>query len=252
MRVTVVGCSGSFPGPGNPASCYLVEAGDTTLVLDLGSGALGELARYTDLAAVDAVLLSHLHADHCLDLCGYYVYRRYHPEGALPTVPVWGPEGTGPRLARAYDLDEQDDMSGEFEFREWADGSTVRIGDVSVTVARVTHPVACFAMRLEHDGAAVVYSGDTGPCDALVDLARGADLLLAEAAFHDGRDVVPDLHLTGSQAGAHAAAAGVRRLVLTHLPPWNDADVTVAEARTTWDGPLDVARPGTVYEVAAS
>ncbi|MGN6598839.1 MAG: MBL fold metallo-hydrolase, partial [Actinomycetes bacterium] len=83
-------------------------------------------------------------------------------------------------------------------------------------------------------------------------LARGADLLLAEAAFHDGRDVVPDLHLTGSQAGAHAAAAGVRRLVLTHLPPWNDADVTVAEARTTWDGPLDVARPGTVYEVAAS
>ena len=249
MKLTVVGSSGSFPGPGNPASCYLVEAGDTRLVLDLGSGALGELARHVDLAQIDAVLLSHLHADHCLDLCGYYVFRRYRPGGPLPPLPVWGPEGTASRLARAYDLDEHPGMTEEFDFRTWPDGAKVGIGEVSVTVARVAHPVPCFAMRLEHDGKVIVYSGDTGPCDALVDLARDADLLLAEAAFHDGRDVIPDLHLTGSQAGAAATAAGVGRLVLTHLPPWNDVEATLAEARSTWSGPLDVACPADVFQL---
>ena len=110
MRLTVVGCSGSYPGPDSPASCYLLEAehdrvGRTwRVLLDLGSGALGALHRYADPLAIDAVFLSHLHADHCLDLCGYYVLRKYHPSGPQPRIPVWGPVDTADRMARAYDL----------------------------------------------------------------------------------------------------------------------------------------------------
>ena len=105
MRLTVIGCSGSFAGPDSAASCYLVEADDPDgrtwrILLDLGSGALGALQRYADPAAVDAVFLSHLHPDHCMDLCGYYVLRRYHPGGALPPIPVWGPAGVAERLQK--------------------------------------------------------------------------------------------------------------------------------------------------------
>ena len=117
----MIGCSGSFPGPDSPASCYLLEAeheGRTWRVLvDLGSGALGVLQRYVDPLSIDAVLLSHLHADHCLDLSGFYVLRKYHPEGAQPRIPVWGPSDTAGRMARAYDLPEDPGMNQEFDFR---------------------------------------------------------------------------------------------------------------------------------------
>ena len=122
MRLTVVGCSGSYPGPDSPASCYLLEAdhdGRTwRILLDLGSGALGPLHRYADPLAIDGVFLSHLHADHCLDLCGYHVLRRYHPDGPQPRVPVWGPHGTADRMARAYDLPLDPGMHDDFDFRE--------------------------------------------------------------------------------------------------------------------------------------
>ena len=120
MRLTIVGCSGSFPGPESPASCYLVEApydGRTfRLLLDLGSGALGALQRHADLGEIDAVALSHLHPDHCLDLCGYYVVRKYHPAGARPRLAVYGPEGTSERMARAYDLPRDQGMDEQFDF----------------------------------------------------------------------------------------------------------------------------------------
>src|SRR6266536_1241487 len=116
MRLTAVGCSGSFPGPGSPASCYLVEHEGFRLVLDLGSGALGPLQRHADLLDIDAVLLSHLHADHCLDLCPYVVYRRYHPDGPPPRLPVYGPRGTHGRLAAAYDPISTASLTDVFAF----------------------------------------------------------------------------------------------------------------------------------------
>jgi ribonuclease BN (tRNA processing enzyme) len=251
MRLTIVGCSGSYPGPDSAASCYLVEAehDDRTwrILLDLGSGALGPLQRYADPLTVDAVFLSHLHADHCLDLCGYHVLRRYHPSGHQPLIPVWGPVGTADRMARAYDLPPDPGMREEFDFLTY-DG-TVELGPFVVEPIRVAHPVPAYGLRITADGVTLGYSGDTGPCGGFDDVARDVDLLLAEASFRDGDDNPANLHLTGSDCGATATRAGVRRLLLTHVPPWHEAEDSLAEARSAYDGPVDLARTGDVHVV---
>jgi ribonuclease BN (tRNA processing enzyme) len=249
MQLTVVGCSGSFPGPDSPASCYLVAADGFRVLLDLGNGALGALARHIDIYDVDAVLISHLHADHCFDLASFYVARRFHPDGPRPRIPVFGSPGIGRRLAQAYGIDRPDGMQQEFDFHEWADGAAYEIGPLRVTVAQVAHPVECYAMRVEHGGRSLVYSGDTGVSDALVSLAQGADLLLCEASNIEGAVNPPALHLTGKEAGEHAAKAGVGRLVLTHIPPWYDGKQALAEATQVFGGQLDVAHPGATYDV---
>jgi ribonuclease BN (tRNA processing enzyme) len=236
----VVGCSGSFPSPDSPASCYLLEADDGErtwrIVLDLGSGALGPLQRLVDPRRIDAVVISHLHPDHFMDLCGLYVARRYHPSGEqVPPLPVYGPEHTATRVLQAYGPDAAAEMPRVYDVRALTDGG------------RVAHPVAAFGMRIEHDGRVLAYSGDTDSCPALVDLATGADLLLAEASFQEGRDEARGIHLTGRRAGEVARAAGARRLVLTHIPVWTDAAVVVAEARQIYPGMVEAAAPGAVY-----
>ncbi|GAA4231431.1 MBL fold metallo-hydrolase [Actinomadura meridiana] len=247
MRVTVIGCSGSFPGPDSPASSYLIEADGYALVLDLGSGALGPLQRFRSLYEIDAVCISHLHADHCLDLCGYWVARTYRPGGPAPRIPVHGPTGIAAHMARAYDLDPEPGMSEAFDFTPLRQGP-YEIGPFRVTTALMSHPVEAYAFRVEHNGRTVVYSGDTGPSETLVDLARDADLFLCEASFLDRPGLPAELHLTAREAGEHAARAGAGRLVLTHLVPWNDTDVSLKEAKASdYDGPIDLARVGAQY-----
>lgn len=252
MRLTVVGCSGSFPGPDSAASCYLVEApydgGTFRLVLDLGSGALGGLQRHVALESIDAVALSHLHVDHCLDLCSYYVVRKYHPGGGWPLLPVYGPAETDGRLSRAYDLPTGQGMGDQFEFHTYPDGDFT-IGPFTVTATRVDHPGPSYALRLGAGGKSLVYSGDTGPCLALEQLASGCDLLLAEASFLDGVDNPPHLHLTGKQTACIAEAAGARHLVLTHIPPWHARDAVLAEATPHFGGHLSLASAGTTYDI---
>jgi ribonuclease BN (tRNA processing enzyme) len=253
MRLTVVGCAGSFPGPDSPASCYLLEApylGRTfRLVLDLGNGAYGALQRHVDPYTVDAVGLSHLHADHCMDMCSYYVARKYHPDGPRPSISVYGPFGTADRLAVAYGLPVEPGMRDEFDFRAWLEQDSREIGPFTVSVAPACHPVEAYLIRLEHDGRSLVYTGDTGPTQALADLARGADLLLSEATFRSADDNPPDLHLTGRQAGEYADQAEVGRLVVTHVPAWYDPDELAAEARSAFGGVVDVARAGATYDL---
>jgi ribonuclease BN (tRNA processing enzyme) len=248
VKLTVVGCSGSFGGPTSAASCYLLDADGFRVLLDLGAGALGELAKHTDIYGIDAVLLSHLHPDHCIDMCGYYVARNYRPEGAAPRIPVWGPAGTPRRMAAAYGLPEDPGMSGAFEFCAMTAGATFQVGPLRVTVDRTVHPIEAYAMRIEHGGRALTFSGDSGPCEDLIKLARGSDLFLCEASFHEGRDDAPEVHMNGREAAEHAEKADVPRLVLTHIPPWNDPARTLAEA-AGFPGQLDLARPGAIYDI---
>ncbi|MGZ4777444.1 MAG: MBL fold metallo-hydrolase [Oryzihumus sp.] len=251
-RLTVVGCSGSFAGPDSAASCYLLEAdheGRTwRVLLDLGSGALGALHEFVDPRSLDGVLITHLHADHYFDMSGLYVIWKYHPDGPPARIPVWGPAGVADQLASAYGLDTEPGMTAEFDFHEY-DGTPVTIGPFAVTTHLLAHPIPAYGLRVQVGDRVLAYSGDTGPCDALLDLAAGADVLLCEAAFVEGGDNPTDLHLTGKQAGALATEAGVGRLVLTHIPPWNDKAVARAEAEEAYAGPLDVAATGATYDL---
>ena len=256
MRVTVIGCAGSFPGPDSPASCYLLEAEGFRLVIDMGNGALGVLQRYAELFGVDAICVSHLHADHCIDLAAYWIARQFAPEGPQPVIPVYGPRGTA-GLAKPDLGPGSDGIAGgpdgqlRFDVRELEPGS-FGIGPFLITTERMNHPVETFGFRVEHDGWRLAYSADTGESGALVRLAEGADVLLCEASFLDGQDNRPDLHLTARQAAAHATRAGAGQLVLTHLVPWNDRERTLDEAAEAYHGPLSLATSGLVLEPASS
>ncbi len=241
MLTTIVGWSGSFPGPGSPASCYLIETDGFRLVVDMGNGSLGALQRFAALDEIDAICLSHLHTDHCIDVCSYFVAQHYHPGGARPKIPVYGPAGTAGRLARA--LDSGSSITEAFDFHTLEPG-TMEIGPLRITTAHMNHPVETFGFRIEHDGQSLAYSGDTGPAEALVRLAAGADLLLCEASFLDGPDLPPNLHLTARQAAQHAARAGAGELVLTHLVPWNDRAATLEQASAEFGGRLRLASCG--------
>lgn len=270
MQLTIIGASGSFPGPGSPASCYLVSVDGVDdegqpktwrVIMDLGNGALGTLQRYVALEDIDAILLSHLHPDHFMDLCGLHVVVRWNPNGwDNGRIPVYGPADTADRIATAYGLDPDPGMHPDFEFIDWQVHQPVTIGPLTVTPYPVRHPIdEAYALRLETtettpDGveytSVLTYSGDTDTAPGLMEAAKDADLFLCEAAFHEGRDDgIDGIHLTGKRAGEMATAAGVERLLLTHIPVWNDPLVTSQEARTTYNGQLAVAVSGVTYTV---
>ena len=215
MRVTVVGCAGSFPGPDSPASCYLLEAEGFRLILDLGNGALGVLQRFAGLFSIDAICLSHLHADHCVDLGAYWVARQYTSDGPRPPIPVHGPRGTAERIA-GFGGEDMAAVQARFTFRDLEPG-TIEIGPFRVTADHVNHPVETFGFRVEHAGWRLAYSADTGETDALVRLAEGADLLLCEASFLDGprqpAEPAPD-----RAAGGRARGPGRGRAAGAHPP----------------------------------
>ncbi|MDK3258240.1 MBL fold metallo-hydrolase [Blastococcus capsensis] len=247
MKLTVIGCCGSGPGPESPASCYLVEHAGFRLVLDLGNGSFGALQGIIDPGSVDAVFLSHLHADHCLDVAPFVVWHRYSGRAARSLTPLYAPVGAERRLALAYDMDG-DGLTDVFDFVPVGPGA-FRLGPFGVELARTAHPVETYAIRLTAGGRSLVYTGDTGPSDRVIELARGADVLLAEAAHPDNvPEQPPGLHLTGRQAAQHAAAAGVGRLLLTHVPPWVDHIGQLFAASSVFPE-TELVRRGGVYEI---
>ena len=250
MKLTVVGCTGSMSGPKGAASCYIVQTATTTILLDLGPGSMGQLMNHIDPAKIDAIILSHLHTDHCADIIGMQVYRRWLPTGPLGPVAVYSP-GDGLHRTRQIGGDGADETyAGEFEFHTVAAGDTIKVGDMSIEFFDAVHPVPAVATRITGpEGGVLTYSGDTDYCEGQVAAARNADLYLCEAAFEATRDTVRDIHLTGGRAGRIAAEAGAHNLVLTHLQPWTDPDTVCAEAREEYAGPIAVAIPGGTFHV---
>ncbi|WP_150460028.1 MBL fold metallo-hydrolase [Nesterenkonia ebinurensis] len=266
MKLTIIGCSGSFPGPHSAASCYLVShehAGRTwRIALDLGSGALGPLQKHIALEDLDAVCLSHLHPDHYMDLTGLHIAVKWRPGGwPAERIPVYGPAGTDERIAVAHGIEPDPGMHSEFDFRTWTPGATAEIGPFRITPVIVRHPIEePYALRIEvaDDGAPgdgpgtriLAYSGDTDSCEGLIEAAQGADVFLCEAAYQDDRDEeLEGIHLNGDRAGAAAAEAGVGRLLLTHIPAWTDAAVVREHAAKRYDGNIAVAAAGVTYQI---
>ncbi|CAL8898486.1 metal-dependent hydrolase [Kocuria varians] len=262
MLLTVVGNSGSFPGPDAPASCYLLCGEDADgrtwrIVLDMGNGTLGALQRYIELDTIDAVMLSHLHPDHCVDLGGLHVAVKWDPRGWKGgRIPLFGPSQLPTYLNQLHLLPPEHSMDTEFEFHVWHPHEPVSVGPFTVTPHPVNH--TCpepYALRVEYRGPGgtevLTYSGDTDACDELVAAARDADVFLCEAAYQEGReDHLRGIHLTGRRAGETAAAAGARRLLLTHLPEWNSPETVLAEAAAVYYGALAVTRVAHRYDVA--
>jgi ribonuclease BN (tRNA processing enzyme) len=262
MRLIVLGCSGSGPGPDSPASGYLVDTGHTRLVLDLGNGTFGPLQRRLDPWELDAVAFSHLHPDHCADFTSLVVHRRYHPHPPYDPVsrplPVHAPAEAPDRFAAAYAPSAveraETDLADVFTFHALADGAKSDVGDATLTARRVDHLCEAYALRIDAGGRSLVYSGDTGPCTALVELAHSADVLLCEATWPHvmprwGDEPPTGVHLSGRQAGEHAAAAGVGRLLITHVPAWFSGEELLAEAKAAFDGPVELVAPDGEYEV---
>ena len=267
MKLTVVGCSGSMSGPHSAASSYLVQAVGAdpllpgmdrtwSIVLDFGPGAMGQLLNYLDPAMLDAIVFSHLHADHCVDIVGMQVYRRWYPAGPLARIPVYSPGDAARRTRGIADDPCEEDYSSEFDFQQIAAGSAIKIGPLSIEFFEAWHTIPAVGMRItgpsEDDPSELVtlaYTGDTDYCEGEVNAALDADLLLSEAAFEDGRDTVRGVHMTGLRAGQLAHDAHAHRLLLTHLQPWTHPGTNVAHAQRAFTGSVRAVQAGEVYTI---
>lgn len=244
LRLTVLGSASPCPETHNPCSGYLVTSGDTRIWVDAGTGTLAQLRRHTSLDRLAAIWISHLHADHCADLLTAY-YGACYADIRLPApIPLYGPPGIAERLAHFLTNGEtRSPIESAFDVHELHDHHETQLGPITVTTRAVAHGMPAFAARFATADAVLAYSGDTAPCDALTDLARDCDVLLCEA---DGESTV---HHTPEDAGATAAAANARRLLITHLGPRPDAEDAITSAATRFPGRIDYAAPGREFRI---
>ncbi|HEX9992610.1 MAG TPA: MBL fold metallo-hydrolase [Acidimicrobiales bacterium] len=232
LSITVLGCDGTYAGPGGACSGYLVEGGGTAVWLDAGPGTLANLQRHVGLADVDAVVVSHGHPDHWLELPVFHNALKYGL--GRKGFPVYAP-----RAVRRQ-ADSLGSTKGTFDWRVVGDGDEATIGGLSFRFSRTDHPVETLGVRVDGDGRSLAYSADTSDGWSLGELGPGVDLAVCEATLLADREGTAP-HLSGRQAGAMAKAAGVARLVLTHLWPTSDPDRHRAEAEAAFGGPVEVA-----------
>lgn len=251
MRLTVLGSSPAWPDAGGACSGYLVEQGSSALMLDCGPGTFARLRLVRDYMQVEAVVISHLHADHFLDLAGYAYALTISPRAGSARPRLVAPPGSRATFRSFAGLWGDEELIEEaFSIEEYEEGARVMVGPIALSFREVPHYVQTFAVGLEAGGARMVFGADCGPNTALVDFTRGADLLLAEATL-SGPDTSPAPgHLSAREAGEHACAAGVDRLVLTHYSDELSAMDTRAEGSAGFGGTLvELARPGSVYVI---
>jgi ribonuclease BN (tRNA processing enzyme) len=241
LSVTILGCSGSYPGPDRAASGYLVRTDTTAVWLDCGPGTFSALQHVIDPTAIDAIVLSHAHVDHWLDITSartayaYFLHRQ--------NIPVYGTAETERYLRPLIGHGDRT--------LAWTtiDASTsLRIGDLDLSFARTDHPPETLAVRVDHNGRSLAYSADTGPRWSMTALGEGIDLALIEASLTIEREGAFE-HLSGRQAGAMAREAGAARLVITHVVPGVDVEHQRRDAEAAFGGPVEAAAPMRRFEL---
>ncbi len=252
MKLAILGSCASQPGPGEACSGYLVSSGDTHVMLDCGSGTLGPLQRHVSLDDLRAIVVSHLHPDHYIDLVALRYGRTYGVAGAR-SIDVYLPPGGIAHLERvAAALSSTTPFwDGALTLHEYEPGVPLALGALTVRPHEVRHGIRSFGMRVDDGERVLAYTSDTVPCEALVSLAAGAHTLLAEATLAGGAPSHhdPQTHLSAHDAAEVAAQAGVERLVLTHF--WYTADraLAVAEASDSFSGDVQAAGTGRCFDV---
>lgn len=252
--IEVFGNRAGSPGPDGPASGYLLRIGATSILVDCGPGVLAGLAAKDAIESLDAVIVSHRHADHSADLPPFG-YHQAFPK-PKPRLPLYAPAGFSAyieALDAVHGIPTLDTLrtpiATQFDLQEIDPGATFSAARVQVDTVAAQHPVPCLSMRFPECG--LVYTADTAKTPALVELARGARLLLAEATYvsPEGHDFDAHGHMSGFEAGELAAEAAVSRLVLTHMADYRYAQQTRENAASRFDGRIDIAWVGQRYEL---
>jgi ribonuclease BN (tRNA processing enzyme) len=248
VRLTVLGSSGTWPNPDTATSGYLVQHDGFNLWMDAGTGTLANLQHHIELSAIDAIVISHEHPDHFVDLYPCF-YAWHYGELGRPGLPVFVPTDFTQKLADVVSIDSQVVMRTAFAFTEVAPGEAFDAGPFEVKTEPMAHlGLPALGFRIRSDGTVLAYTGDTGPTHHVEDLARDADLLLAEATWQDRDDLLP-FHMSARQAAIHARESGVGELVLTHIWPTLDREVSKLQASEEYEGPIDAAVEGEAFEV---
>jgi ribonuclease BN (tRNA processing enzyme) len=248
VRLTVLGTSGAYPGPGRAATGYLLQHDGFSVAVDLGSGVMSNLQQYVPHNQVDAVVISHEHVDHCVDLYSLWMARYFHPD-PLPPMPLFAPKGVFDKVARLHDDPlNMEDMRARFDIHDVEPGSSFEVGPFRVETRLMPHWVPNMGMRWQTDGQILAYTGDTGPSEEIEAIGRDADALVTEASWLDGQDNRP-YHLTARQAAGHAARAGARKLVLSHFWPTNDRESSREQAAEAYEGEIVLAEEGMTLEL---
>jgi ribonuclease BN (tRNA processing enzyme) len=241
VKLTVLGCSGSYAGPGGACSGYLVQGGGVNLWLDAGPGTLANLQLHLDLDALDGIVITHAHPDHWVDLLPFHNVVRYIRKRS--GLPVWSP-GKVRELAEAVN----GALGHEVDWQAVDTTSHVELGGLRLAFSRTDHGPETLAVRIDGDGASLGYTADTGPGWSLSELGPGLDVALCEATLPRAAERTVQ-HLSGRQAGITAGAAGVGRLLLTHIQPGVDKAQQLADARAAFAGPVELVETNTTYEI---
>jgi ribonuclease BN (tRNA processing enzyme) len=242
FELTVLGSAGSHTGPGSACSGYLFEADGHRLLVDCGNGSTANLQRLVRFTDLDAILITHRHVDHCVDLIGMYYALRFHPDGAK-RIDLYAAAEVVDTLTSLLSRDSELGFRDAFDIREVAGGDRFEVGPMQVDLADSIHPVPTVSAAVEAYGTRVVYSSDSAGGDGLREFARGADLFVCEATWQgDAADHPDGLHLTARAAGRLAREAGVDRLVLTHVLGSLDREVSRTEAAETFEGEVELAQ----------
>jgi ribonuclease BN (tRNA processing enzyme) len=263
VRITVLGKSPSWQDVDGACSGYLIQEGDTSLLLDCGNGVFSKLRRFVDYVEVDGVVLSHLHADHFLDLVPFAYALRYTPRQQPVPVHRWpgtdrparpvlhAPAGAGAvfrRVCGAWGPEEL--IEAAFDLREYDGTETLQVGSLRLRFAEVPHFTRTHAIEVSSNGSGrFVFGADSRPTDDLVAFAHGTDLLMVEATLPRPEREGVRGHLTPAEAGDHGRRAQARRLVITHISDELDELWARSEAARAFGGPVEVAREGAVYTV---